>query len=444
MVESDVKLYDIIKDRLDAYYYNPKFKIISQKLSKIGHTTIRKECIKIFSGITPTSGGNAYSNKLEGIPFIRSGDFSEDNLINFSEVNYIKSEIHNKLMKSSQLYQSDILIAIVGATIGKVGVYNYALEANINQAICAVRFKNNINPFFVQIFLLTSLGQTILDRLKRPVARANINLEEIASIPIPILTIKYQQQIVDLYNNAVREKQAKEQEAKALLGSIDDYLLKELGIEMPENVSNERYFKVNVMDLIGGQLDVKSARFKTHKRKSNIYPETILTNIATINKGKSITKDKIIAGDYPVIAGGQTSPYSHSEYNEIENSITISASGAYSGFVWFHNYKIFASDCSVVRSIDETKYLTQYLYSILKLKQDEIYKMQKGAGQPHVYPNDIAAITIPAVNIDKQIEIVEYIQSIQTNAKQLQQEAMKVLEEAKREVEGMIEGKLNI
>jgi restriction endonuclease S subunit len=41
----------------------------------------------------------------------------------------------------------------------------------------------------------------------------------------------------------------------------------------------------------------------------------------------------------------------------------------------------------------------------------------------------------------KQQEIVNMIVSIQSKAKQLQQEATEVLEEAKKGVEGMIEGK---
>jgi len=67
------------------------------------------------------------------------------------------------------------------------------------------------------------------------------------SIQIPLPPIEIQQQIVALYRHAVAEKQAKEQEANALLSGIDDYLLKELGIELPENVGNERYFEVGIV-----------------------------------------------------------------------------------------------------------------------------------------------------------------------------------------------------
>jgi type I restriction enzyme S subunit len=42
--------------------------------------------------------------------------------------------------------------------------------------------------------------------------------------------------------------------------------------------------------------------------------------------------------------------------------------------------------------------------------------------------------------IEKQNEIAEHIQSIRTQAKALQQEAVRVMEEVKREVERMIIG----
>lgn len=57
--------------------------------------------------------------------------------------------------------------------------------------------------------------------------------------------------------------------------------------------------------------------------------------ICLIKKGKPLSFSQIKEGIYPVIAGGKTSPYSHNEYTD-ERVITISASGAYAGFVSFH------------------------------------------------------------------------------------------------------------
>ena len=162
--------------------------------------------------------------------------------------------------------------------------------------------------------------------------------------------------------------------------------------------------------------------------------------MATIQKGTSITSDEIVDGEYPVIAGGQTSPYSHNEYNFEGNVITISASGAYSGYVWYHEKPIFASDCTVLQSVDESKCLTIYLFEVLRLKQQELYNLQQGAGQPHVYPQDIAKVLIPLPLPDKQREIVDNIAAIRAEAKRLEQEGEDILQSARQQVEQMILG----
>lgn len=192
------KSSDISSDRIDPHYFSPKFsglkKILDSK--QINFVKLRSASKKIFSGITPLSGGESYTTKELGIPFVRSGDYSILNEINFDDLIYLEPEIHFKLMKGSKLEKGDLLIAIVGATIGKVGVYKYSAEANINQAVCGVRLHKEFNPFFVQAFLLSSVGQMILDRIKRPVARANINLDEIGEMLVPQIDLDKQAEIV--------------------------------------------------------------------------------------------------------------------------------------------------------------------------------------------------------------------------------------------------------
>ena len=130
----------------------------------------------------------------------------------------------------------------------------------------------------------------------------------------------------------------------------------------------------------------------------------------------------------------------HNQYNFKGNVITISASGAYSGYVWYHNYPIFASDCRVVFSKEESEITTLYLSEILKLKQKEIYNLQQGAGQPHVYARDLEKINIPIPSLQKQKDITNKITAIREEAKKLQLEAINTLETAKRNIEKMILG----
>ena len=151
--------------------------------------------------------------------------------------------------------------------------------------------------------------------------------------------------------------------------------------------------------------NVPEARFKEFSnewREVQIL-EFVNKNIIKIEKGKSISESKIVKGDIPVIAGGKKPPYYHNKYNYDCLCITISASGS-AGYVWFHNYKIWASDCHVIYT-DNKKYNIKFLYYYLKNIQDLIYYMQIGGVQKHIYAKDIMTLNIPNITIEEQKEI---------------------------------------
>lgn len=195
-------------NRLDSYYHQTKFDLYFEAFKKSVYPVQKLKNItsKITSGITPTSGGKDYVSETDGIPFIRSGDIEISGNIDLSSILYISENIHNTEMKSSQLKENDILIAIVGATIGQVGIYKYQYEANINQAIALVRLQDGYNPNYIKEILKSFVGQINLEHLKRPVARANINLQEISQIQLIIpLSLEKQSEIAS-HIQSIREK----------------------------------------------------------------------------------------------------------------------------------------------------------------------------------------------------------------------------------------------
>lgn len=125
-----------------------------------------------------------------------------------------------------------------------------------------------------------------------------------------------------------------------------------------------------------------------------------------VKKGDMITKETSVKGEIPVIAGGQQPAYYHNKSNREAETITISASGAYAGFVNYFNIPIFASDCSTVRVLDKNKVLIRYIYYLLKAKQEDIYNFQKGGAQPHVYPKDLLGIKVPLPDLETQKQLI--------------------------------------
>lgn len=105
-----------------------------------------------------------------------------------------------------------------------------------------------------------------------------------------------------------------------------------------------------------------------------------------------LTSEQYIAGNIPVIAGGKSAAGYHNIANRPANTITISASGASAGYVAFHDYPIFATDCSTIES--SKSYNIKYIYYLLTFYQFELYALQTGGAQPHVHPNDIYDLNI--------------------------------------------------
>lgn len=190
---------DEIQTRLDPSYFRPIFKMLDKIFSttKYNVKTLKNLSTKIASGSTPLSGGDAYTDQSDGIPFLRSGDINPDNEIDFDNLNFVKPEIHNKKLKSSQLKKGDLLVALIGATIGQVSIYSSDKEANISQNLASVRLKEEVLSDYAKEFLLSKMGQMQLERVKRYAARANINLDEVGNLQIIYPTKDRQNEMVD-------------------------------------------------------------------------------------------------------------------------------------------------------------------------------------------------------------------------------------------------------
>ena len=426
-----------ITERIDPIYFksvnelvivknttNPVFKlseVVNMKRGRFGHR--------------PRNDPKFYNGEY---PFIQTGDIVKASKKG-GQIPY--SQTLNELgLKTSRLFEEKAIIITIAANIGDTAILDY--PACFPDSLIAMTPKEEDKLQLEYLNVYFKFLKNYLNDLAPQAAQKNINYQQLAPTPIVVPTIEIQKEIVTLYKNAYTSKQLKEKEAKNILASVDTYLLNELGITLPvmENTLESRVFTVNFSEVSGERLDAFAVLNKDYKIEGGKYENFRLRQIADVQKGQSITSAKIIDGDYPVIAGGQSSPYSHNIYNYENNAITVSASGAYAGYVWYHNTPIFASDCSVIQSKDENNISTLFLSEVLKTKQKEIYNLQQGAGQPHVYSSDLIKLNIPVPPKEKQEEIINHISEIRTKAKQLKKEAKTGLENAKQEIEKLILG----
>ena len=193
-----------------------------------------------------------------------------------------------------------------------------------------------------------------------------------------------------------------------------------------DNISRANLLDMMTFDRVDFEKNINLNSKKKVKIESK-WSVVELGNIENLvfEKGKSITKQDTKNGDIPVVAGGTDYAYYHNTSNRNPNVITVSASGANSGFVNFWDKPIWASDCSTIVSNNEKNVKIKYIYEIMKYRQDDIFDLQKGNAQPHVYIDDLKKFKLPLPPPDIQQKIVDEIKKIDEQNNIIKNEILK-------------------
>jgi type I restriction enzyme M protein len=215
----------------------------------------------------------------------------------------------------------------------------------------------------------------------------------------------------DGYDLGAQRREIEKNDLPIFLEEISNYLN---GLRNGKEVDTERLnFVPKEKILASNDVGLSYDRYTEKGLINSSFPMFELKEVVDFRRGTSITKKDVIDGDIPVIAGGQKPAYYHNKYNRIGETITVSSSGAYSGFVNYFNTAIFASDCFTISPKDENSLLPKFLFQLLKSKQSEIYSRQVGGGQPHIYPKSFDGFEIPLPPIEVQEEIVRELEQYQ-------------------------------
>lgn len=137
-----------------------------------------------------------------------------------------------------------------------------------------------------------------------------------------------------------------------------------------------------------------------------------LGDYCSFSRGQNLSSANAVFGNVPVISGGQKPSFYHNQANREENSIAVAGSGAYAGYVSFWDHPVWIADAFTVEPCD--KLLKKYVYLFLKHNQAKIFRLQKGAGVPHVHGSDLCSFEIPLPPLSIQQEIVSVLDPFTT------------------------------
>lgn len=455
-----------LEKRLDPFYYVPELLELEKKVLVKEPKKLRDYVVGISSGATPktTESEKYYAEKENGIPFLRVQNLSPTGILEFDDCKYINEETHNGMLKRSQVKEGDLLVKITG--VGRMAVASVApegFEGNINQHICVIRTGNKEISETLAAFLNTDIGEKLASR--RATGGTRPALDYPALLSIPIIEDK---RILEITSKVVEQKKKNEAEAEKLLSSIDDYLLNELGIKLPEppeNTLKNRMFVSNISELSG-------SRFDPHFNK--IYFKDVFNSFSKSNFSISRIKDvldNIKTGTTPhqkldpftendgvvFLRNTNLKKYqidlSDTKYvkSEFANELTYSVKGevimCIAGTVGLSAINDVENPISINQNVSALKFydakinpdFASYWFNT-KIFLELTKRACSVATIFYLNNDNLKLLPIPVPPLDKQKEIAEHITSIRQQAQQLKDKTKEALKKASEEIEKILIG----
>jgi type I restriction enzyme S subunit len=158
-------------------------------------TQLRELAILITKGASPNWQGISYVDAGAGATLFVTSQNVRDMRMDVSEPKYVDSAF-NQGQRRSVLRRGDLLTNIVGASIGRSTIYDSDELANINQAVCLIRLKEDVERKFMLYVLSAPAALAYMNIEKVDVARANLSLVDIGNVPVELPTRAEQTEIV--------------------------------------------------------------------------------------------------------------------------------------------------------------------------------------------------------------------------------------------------------
>jgi restriction endonuclease S subunit len=440
-----------LEKRFDPLYYAHVFNEYEKKL-------INKPFKKFHQILKSINNGYDFREYKDiGTPYLKVANVKQGEL-DFTKIQYIDFN-SSEISKNIQLKKGNLILTRKG-TFGNAFALDKDYDFVISSEVFYIELNgNSILPKFLEIFFNSIIGQAQFDKHKIGAIMGSLSQEAIKELIIPFPSLEIQNNIISIYKNYIDQKKKNAAKAERLLSCIDDYLLGELGINipvLPENTLKNRIYNSTIKTISGYRFD------PYHHQKS-------FTNIAqAINKSKfrvSVLKHIIkdlkngveirtyveeggirylrvtdlgkfgLNSDSPRYVKTQAIP---DRIKLNENCILISRSGSLGLINTFektiadtilssHIFKV-----ELQTDVINPKYLEAYLRS--KIGQSEIFRNNNGGVIPEINQEALKSIQVVVPPIEKQKEIANHISTIRQQAQQLKGKTKEILAQTNKEI----------
>ncbi|WKS94303.1 restriction endonuclease subunit S [Riemerella columbina] len=374
------------------------------RLGEIGHWA---------AGSTPSRKKTEYYNK-GSIPWLKTGDLNDGYINNTAEF------ITDFALQKCSLRLNPIgsvLIAMYGATIGKLGILN--IEATTNQACCACVPYLGVNNKFLFFYLYTQ--KRILQEKAEGGAQPNISKEKLCNFLFPLPPLAEQQRIVEKIEELlvwVEQLEQNKTELKTYLQQTKAKVLDEAihGKLVPQNPDDEPA-SVLLEKIRNEQKAIAPKNKKTLHNEH--YGEELpkgwikiqMENICQLSDGDKKSNTELPYLDVKFLRGKDAGKIKNSGKFIAKNTHLILVDGENSGEIF--KSEVDGYQGSTLKILNISKEMNQeYVFYILKKEQQLFKESKTGSAIPHLNKKLFKELPVFLPPLAEQRRIVEKIERI--------------------------------
>jgi restriction endonuclease S subunit len=447
-----------VENRIDPHFYRPEFRKLKNKLGKLKNQKLG--LIIEFSNET-WNQKDLFDSEFPYIE-ISEIDIETGEIRNISYYEKSKAPSRAKMI----VRENDIIVSTTRPHRGAISLIDKEKNGFIASTGFAILRKIKPDNVKREYFLFLLRTQLSLKQMLQRSSGGNypaITSEELKNIIIPIPSLETQDKIIELMRKAYQKQKEREAKAQQFLDSINNYVLDELGIKLPE-LKDKMVYIVNSEEVQNKRADayyyqpkfeevekaIKKGKFEVKELKEVIdfIPGyAFSSNDYVYNEGIKLLTIRNIKENFIDLSDTTLLPNDFFEkYDKFQiknEDIVIAMTGATIGKSFIFNFddKVLLNQrVGIIRAKEKlNKY---FLLSFIKtpLFKQKILRQSCGGAQPNISEYEITSIKIPLPPLSIQNKIAEEVKKRMQKAEQLQKEAKEKLGKAKKEVEQIILG----
>ena len=377
----------------------------------------------------------------------------KNSFVDFDSSPFISNELHN-LLKNYQTKYNDVLLTIVGNSIGDVGIVKFQMDrCNLTENCAKICNTKDVNPDVLFSFLKSKYGQLYIEREKVGSAQPKLSLERIRNFRIPIFNKNFQNKISSIVNHSYSLKTL----TKSLYQKAENILLEELGLKDWKPKHQLTYIKNYSDTQKAERFDAEYFQPKYDEliEKVKNYENSFLSiSEIAITKRGSLISDKFYnqQNGKPYIRGADFSSgfldkdkmvfidknYKNKQETIVkEGDIVFALIGSVGKSALIEKEYCNSFISNNIGKISLTDYSPFVLQILLNSRIGKLFfeKIQMQTAQPKISDNDIHSFIVPNI----KYSLKEKIENKYKDSQKFKSQSKNLLEIAKKAVEMAIE-----